>query len=122
MRWCSVFNSVRLATCLALLIAGCGDDGVSSAPDADLGLREFTISNMDASGEMHSFSFQCDELHADQPLTLVSNGDHAHAITLAVTQMQAILAGETVIVEFTEGHEHSVTIVKPGGACLEGAD
>ena len=42
-------------------------------------------------------------------------------ITLEVAQMQTILAGDTVVVNFTEGHEHSFSIAKPIDACLEGA-
>jgi hypothetical protein len=113
----------RLAccTCLAIALGACGDDGgPAAAPDADPGLPSFVVTNTDASGDVHSFTITCTDLASELPVTFVSDGPHSHSIRLEVAQLQAIHAGQTVEVEFTEGHGHSFSITKPDEACKTG--
>jgi hypothetical protein len=104
---------------LALLAfsLGCGDD-VSIQADADIGLPEFTIENMDDSGVLHRLTIRCVSLLSETPLTFVTDGPHQHSLQLDVAQMHSILVGDRVEVLFTDGHEHSFAIQKPDEACI----
>jgi hypothetical protein len=104
-----------------LLVAGaCGGDSKQeiSEPDADLGRTEFTITNTDASGESHSLTITCEDLQSETAITLVTSGAHQHSIRIEVADLEAIVAGDSVTLTFTEGHEHTFTIEKPADACL----
>lgn len=103
---------------LAFALGACGDDTTQPAADADIGIPEFTVQNMDASGIMHSVTFRCVELLASTPQIFTSDGPHAHTLRLEVAQMQSILAGERIAVVFTDAHEHSFPIQKPDDACV----
>lgn len=104
--------------CLLLSLFGCGDDGaVAVMPDADHGLLEFTVSNTDDSGDLHSFTMHCSDLLSELPFTFTTDGPHAHTLQLSVSELQMILAGMTVEARFTEGHEHFFSITKPQDAC-----
>lgn len=110
---------LRLMLPSLLLASSCsGGDSEPAVPDANLSPTEFTITNMDSSGETHSLTIRCDDLLSDEAVTLRTDGSHQHAIRLEVADLQAVLAGMPVTVLFTEGHEHSFTIVKPAEACL----
>jgi hypothetical protein len=104
--------------CLIVGLFGCGDDGGTAVmPDADHGLSEFTVSNADDSGDLHSFTIQCTDLVSPLPLTFTTDGPHAHTLQLSSSELQMILAGMTVTASFTEGHEHFFSITKPQDAC-----
>jgi hypothetical protein len=112
---------LRFALPLLVLTSACGGGGdgeEATEPDANLGLTEFTITNTDASGESHSLTITCDDLQSESAITLATDGEHQHSIRLEVADLGALLAGDPVTVTFTEGHEHSFTIVKPIDACL----
>ncbi len=102
---------------LLVLVSACGD-GSSVAADADIGVPEFRIENVDDSGFVHGVTFRCLDLVADTPQSFVSDGPHQHTLRLEVAQMQSILAGELVELIFTDGHEHSFPIQKPEDACV----
>lgn len=109
----------RTALIFALLISGCsGGSDEPAEPDAFVGPSEFTITNTDASGEVHRLTITCEDLESETAITLTTDGDHQHTIRLEVVDLQNILAGEAVTVTFTDGHEHSFTIVKPADACV----
>jgi len=101
-----------------LLVGACGSDSAPATPDADLGATEFTITNTDASGETHTLTITCLDLQSEVPIILVTDGAHQHSIRLEVADLATIAAGDPVVIEFTEGHAHSFTIVKPVDACL----
>ncbi len=104
--------------CLLMTLLSCGDDGAAVVPpDADHGLSEFTVSNSDGSGDAHSLTIRCTDLISELPVTLTTDGEHAHALQLSVEELQSILAGMTVELRFTEGHEHFFSITKPTDVC-----
>ncbi len=120
----SPYTAPMLRRSLLVLLLGCacsggGDGDEPAQPDANLGLREFTITNMDSSGQTHRLTITCEDLQSETAITLTTDGDHQHSIRLEVTDLATILAGDPVMLTFTEGHEHSFTIVKPIDACLE---
>lgn len=111
---------MRLAWCACLAISswGCDDDGATPAgPDADLGLPEFTVTNMDVSGDQHSFTIRCTDLASELPVTFTTDGPHPHTLRLEVEELQRIATGVAVETTFTEGHEHAFSITKPQDAC-----
>lgn len=110
----------RLASfCLAAaLLGGCGDDAAApDAPDADHGASEFQVSNTDSSGDSHSVTIRCSDLLSELPVTLITDGAHAHSLLLKVEDLQMILSGMTVELAFTDGHPHIFSIAKPMDAC-----
>ena len=108
-------------TALLALLSSCGDDGGGAivSPDADHGLPEFTVSNTDSSGDTHSFTIRCTDLLSDLPVVFTTSGAHTHTLQLSVADQQLVLAGMTVEVQFTEGHEHFFSITKPEDACTD---
>jgi len=111
---------LRFVLPILLLASACGGDSKEDIPepDANLGLTEFTITNTDASGETHSLTITCEDLQSETAITLVTSGAHQHSIRIEVADLEAIVAGDSVTLTFTEGHEHSFTIEKPADACL----
>jgi hypothetical protein len=93
---------------------GGGGGGGNPPPPPEDG--SFRVENQDGSGHTHWFEISCSELDANK-LTWVAQGGHTHNVTLTQALFDAILAGDTVLVETSGGHPHTWVIAMPGETC-----
>jgi hypothetical protein len=102
------------ACAAAPVLAACGGDG-SSSPDA--AGASFIVMNQDDADHLHQLEVRCIDLIDPAPVTYTATGPHEHTIALSAQEVEAIAAGETVEISFTDGHAHRFVIERPADAC-----
>lgn len=95
--------------------AGCGGGG-DGEPDAGPD-PIFSVENADDSMHLHAFDVSCGEiLEAAAQTYLVGNG-HEHLVMLTPGDFMTLGEGGSVVVSFTDGHEHHFPIEVPPDLC-----
>src|SRR5690349_21772918 len=88
--------------------------GVSQPPPAST--PGIPVTNTDTSGHSHSFTIACADGQSPGRV-YTATGSHTHQVPLSAEQLDAIMAGQTVTVQTTDGHPHTWIIHRPNGVC-----
>jgi hypothetical protein len=118
---------------LVLKLQGCvGDTEVPTAPgsgggggtgnggggaDAGSDLLQFRVTNMDSSGHSHWFFVECTQVEAGADTTYTAEGSHTHLVPVTGTDLDQILAGNSITIYTNDSHPHTWIIQMPSGMC-----
>ena len=113
---------------LLLKVTGC-DDG--TAPDTGGGTGGgggggnqpdgFRVYNTDET-HPHSFVVLCED-EGQAEVTYTAGGSaHTHSVTLTAEQLEAVFAGEEVIIETNDSHPHTWSVQMPDPDCAGPAE
>jgi hypothetical protein len=110
-----------LAALSGLAVAALPACGSGAEPDPDAQGAGFAVDNAgDDSGHLHRFELPCADLAGPTRSYPTDGEDHQHSVVLEAADLSAVAAGETVVIAFTDGHEHTFRIALPAGSCQAG--